>query len=189
MTAGSHNNGSRGKRGSVDGLASPHPLGHALPGLYQDDTFTQRFTAAFDEILGPVFLTLDNFDAYLDAGLAPDDFLEWVAGWVGVTLDETWPPERRRALVARAVELYGLRGTARGLREFIEVMTGVAPEIDESGGVAWSSSPGGELPGRDGRSLIVRVRTAEQIDARAVEAAASAWRPAHITLQVEVGAP
>jgi phage tail-like protein len=189
VTTDARENGARAKRAGLDGLASPHPLGEALPALYQDDAFTQRFTGALDEVLGPVFLTLDNFDAYLDARLAPDDFLEWFTGWVGVTLDESWSPDRRRALVARAIELYGLRGTARGLREFVEVMTGVAPEIDESGGVRWSSSPGGELPGRDDQSLIVRVRTSEPIDARAVEAAASAWRPAHIVLRVEVVAP
>ena len=82
-------------RGMVAGLASPHPLGAALPALYQEDAFAQRLTASLDEVLSPIFASLDGLASYLDPALAPDDFLDWLAGWVGVSLDETWPIERR----------------------------------------------------------------------------------------------
>src|SRR4051812_4883430 len=89
-------------RGTVAGLASPHSLAAALPALYQEDdrasthpNMAQRFTSAFDELLAPVFLCLDNVDAYLDPMLAPPDFVDWLAGWLGLDLDENWPLERR----------------------------------------------------------------------------------------------
>ncbi|HYM50051.1 MAG TPA: phage tail protein, partial [Candidatus Limnocylindrales bacterium] len=114
----------RSHRGSARGLVpllkTPHPLGAMLPGLFQDDGFAQRMMAAFDEVLAPIFSTLDNLEAYFDPWLAPEDFLDWLSAWVGLPLDETWPVERRRAFVARAYDLFRLRGTVRGLRAHVE---------------------------------------------------------------------
>jgi phage tail-like protein len=92
------------KRGLVRGLISPHPLGSSLPALFQEDDFTQRFVSAFDAVLAPIFAALDNFPAYLDPWLAPEDFLEWLGSWFGIVLDESWSLARRRALITRAFE-------------------------------------------------------------------------------------
>jgi hypothetical protein len=46
-------------RGTVPGLASPHPLGGTLPALYADDSFAQRLCDGLDEVLAPVLATLD----------------------------------------------------------------------------------------------------------------------------------
>ena len=81
-------------RRSVPELATPHPLGELLPGLYLDDDLVQRWTAGLDEVLAPVFLTLDSLDAYFDSRLAPIDFVGWLAGWVDAELDERWPARR-----------------------------------------------------------------------------------------------
>ncbi|HEY0494089.1 MAG TPA: phage tail protein, partial [Candidatus Dormibacteraeota bacterium] len=104
------------KRGLVNSLASPHPLGQYLPGLYQEDDFAQRFLSAFDSALAPIFVTLDNLNAYMDPWLAPEDFLDWLGSWFGLTLDESWSVQRRRTLVANAFEFYRMRGTSRGLK-------------------------------------------------------------------------
>ena len=175
-------------RGAVDGLASPCPLGERLPGLYRDDDLAQRLTAAFDESLAPVLAALDNFSAYLDPALAPADFLEWLAGWVGVALDENWPPERQRDLVARAAELYRRRGTAGALADQVALYTGAVPEIVESGGVAWSATPGEELPGSEEPSLVVRVQVPDpsQVDTGRLETIVAEARPAHVPVTVEV---
>ena len=92
-------------RGTVDGLRSPVPIAGLLPGIYQDDQFTQDFTGGLDDVLAPVFATLDNIDAYVDPWLAPEDFLQWLAGWMGVVIDEGWPLERSRAFIANIGEL------------------------------------------------------------------------------------
>lgn len=175
-------------RARIEGLPSPHPLGAMLPALYQEDDFAQRFTQALDSVLAPVFLTIECVDAYLDPWLAPGDFVEWLAGWVGVALDETWPIERQRELVARAVETYRWRGTLRGLRTLVEIYTGHQAEIVESGGVRWSPTPGADPPGSPHPLLTVRLRVpdASSLDWKRLEAVVVAAKPAHIPHVIEV---
>jgi phage tail-like protein len=183
----------------IEGLASPHPVGAALPALYRQEEagFTQRFVSSFDDALAPVFCTLDNFGAYLDPALAPADFLGWLGGWLGLVLDETWTREQRRRLLERAGELFSWRGTVRGLSELIELTTGATPEIVESGGVAWSADPDQPPPGQAEPLLIVRVHAtapvgaapegrAEGVDLRRLEALVAVARPAHVPFSVEV---
>jgi phage tail-like protein len=112
-------------RGTVPGLPSPYPLITLLPAVYQEeDPFVGRFTAGLDDVLAPVIATLDNLDAYVDPMLAPPDFLEWLAGWVGVTVNDNAPVALHRATVARAAELHRMRGTVAGLRTALELLTG-----------------------------------------------------------------
>lgn len=175
-------------RGLVDGLASPQPLGHLLPPIYYEDSFTQGITAGLDEVLAPVFLALDNLDAYLSPAVAPADFLEWLAGWVGVVPDESWSLERRRALVGEAAGLYGLRGTVRGLVGLVRLVVDGTVEVQESGAAAWSPVPNGDLPGSAAPSLKVRVRVADGgvVDRQRLEAVVSSAKPAHVPHEIEV---
>jgi phage tail-like protein len=175
-------------RGVVAGLGSPYPLGLQLPALLQDDPTGQALTAALDEVLAPVFWVLDNLDAYLDPHLTPGDFLEWLARWVGVAVDENWPLERRRDLVARAAELYRRRGTIQALREQVALYTGSVPEIEDSGGTASSPVPGGAVPGSPQPRLRVRVVVTDPstVDLRRLEAMVCEAKPAHIPHEVEV---
>ena len=131
-------------RGGVNGLVSPHTMGPTLPAIYQDDDFAQRFLDALDGVYSPIWSTLDNFDAYLDPSLTPSDFLAWLAGWVGIPVDGSWEEERLRVNVARAVELYRLRGTAAGLAGQVEIQTGGSVEIEENGATGWSVDQGGD---------------------------------------------
>jgi phage tail-like protein len=174
-------------RAHVPGLSTPHPLGLALPAIYQDDDFTQRWLAGLDEALAPIFCTLDNIETYFDPHLAPDDFVAWLAGWVGLVVDENWTPQRCRELVADAAEMYRWRGTARGLAAQVAVYTGSTPEIIESGGAIWSAHPDGELPGDDSCSVTVRVSAASgAIDVERLERIVAQAKPAHVAHSVEV---
>jgi len=175
-------------RGAVPGLASAFPIAEMLPALYQDDDLACRLTAAFDEVLAPAISTIDNLGAYLDPALTPDDFLEWLGGWVAALLDETWPMERRRAFVAQAADLHRRRGTLAGLADHVRVFTDGEVEIVEGGGVAWSATSGGTLPGSPARSVHVRVRVARpgEVDAGRLDALVAAAKPAHLGHTVEV---
>lgn len=175
-------------RGGDTGLASSRPLGPALPAIYQDDDFAQRMLDALDEVVAPIYSTLDNFDAYLDPWLAPDDFLEWLAGWVGIAIDERWDEARRRQVVARAVELYGRRGTAAGLAGQVEIQTGGQVEIVENGATAWSVDPGGELPGSPEPLVVVRVAVPDPstVDTARLDALVAAAKPAHVMHRIEI---
>lgn len=175
-------------RGAVPGLASAFPIVETLPALYQEDDLARRLTAAFDDVLAPVISTIDNLDAYLDPALTPDDFLEWLGGWVAALLDETWPIERRRAFVAQAADLHRRRGTVAGLVDHIRVFTDGDVEVREGGGVAWSATSGAPLPGSEARSLHVRVTLAKPagVDAARLDALVAAAKPAHLGHTVEV---
>jgi phage tail-like protein len=178
-------------RGAVEGLASPHPLAEHLPALYQEeDPFARRLVSAFDPILAPIISILDNFDAYLDPSLAPRDFLDWLAGWLGIVVDETWSEDRCRTLVLRASDLYRSRGTTRGLREHIEIFTEGSVEVIEHGGVAWSQSPGAPLPGSAEPELLVRVTIddPERVDVGRLDRLVAAAKPAHLPHQLELRA-
>ena len=127
-------------RGPIDGLDTPHPLGAALPGLFQDDDFAQRFTSALDAVLSPVFCTLDNLEAYFDPTLAPRDFVAWLAGWVGLTLDENWPVERQRALIAEAAQLYRWRGR-QAHPQMLDRLAQGTPQINWTDSMLTSNDP------------------------------------------------
>src|SRR5262249_33790086 len=71
-----HSTVSRPMRGLIESLASPRPIGAELPAAFQEDDFCQRMMTAFDEVLAPLFTTLDCLDSYLDPRLAPDDFVD-----------------------------------------------------------------------------------------------------------------
>jgi phage tail-like protein len=175
-------------RGTIPDLINPYPLGRALPAVYQDDRFAQAMLAALDEVVAPIFSTLEDFDSYLDPHLTPDDFLDWLSGWVGIAIDESWSIDRRRDAVAQAVDLYRLRGTAGGLARQIEIHTGGSVEITENGGTAWSIDPGGDLPGEPTPLLVVRVTVADPkaIDPARLDALVAAAKPAHVEHRVEI---
>ena len=181
-------NGGTGARGPGASLVNPHSLGTYLPALYQEDDFAQRFTAGLDEVLAPIFSSIDNLEAYLDPSLAPEDFVDWLGTWMGLVLDETWPLERRRAFVSRASDLYRVRGTPVGLAAHVEIFTGGEVEIVEGGGAGWSSKTGGELPGSRSPELLVRVTVSDPstVDVARLNALVAEAKPAHLTHRVEV---
>lgn len=175
-------------RAMIEGLESPHPIGLQLPGLFHDDDFTQRFTGALDEVLAPIFVTLDAIEAYVDPWLAPEDFLTWISQWVGMPIDEDLPEARKRALVANAAAIHTWAGTARGIADLVEIYTGVRPEVEDSGGVSYSSTPGGAIPGTDAASVTVRLRVPADVsvDRDRVARLLRATLPAHLVATVDV---
>jgi phage tail-like protein len=174
-------------RGTVP-LVSPVPLISLLPGIYQEDLTTQRFTMGFDDVLAPIFATLDCLEAYVDPWLAPEDFLVWLSGWVGVTIDEGWPLDRTRAFIANIAEVYRWRGTVRGLRAELAIYTGGDVEISETGAVMWSRSPGAMVPGEDVPRLAVRVLVDDPsaISLQTVDQMIASSKPAHVAHVVEI---
>jgi phage tail-like protein len=179
-------------RGMVDGLPSPAPVVTRLPGVYQEEDFVRRFTAAFDDLLAPVFVTLDGLPAYVHPALAPADFVDWLLSWVAIEPDDHWTVERRREIVAQAASLHRLWGTAHGVREAVRLVVGGEVEVTDSGGSAWSRYPGGQLQGGPVASVHVRVRTSDPgaVSLRRLDALVAALKPAHVLHSIEVvGAP
>ena len=175
-------------RGTIPELETAYPLRALLPAMYQEDGFAVGLCDGLDEVLAPVLATLTCLDSYFDPALAPLDFLDWLAGWVAVSLDQNWPEPRQRALVARAGDLYRWQGTRRGIAEHVALYSGIVPELEDSGGAVWSPAPGGPLPGRAEPQVIVRVRVEDpaSIDVQHLDAIVAAAKPAHVAHRVEI---
>jgi len=154
----------------------------------QEDDFALRFTAALDEVIAPVLLALDNLDAYFDPMLAPPDFLEWLATWVGIDIDETWPEHKQREQVRSAVDLYRWRGTKKGMTDVIRLYCDVEPEIIDNGGTSYSEGPTGPLPGSPTPSLLVRVTipSGRDIDESRLHELVNTAKPAYLDHSIEI---
>ncbi|MFD0020596.1 phage tail protein [Streptomyces sp. NPDC058382] len=175
-------------RAAVPGLPSRHPIGGQLPALYADDDFAQRFTAGLDTVLAPVFATLDNLPSYFEPRVAPADFVDWLATWVGAFDDPRWPVERRREAVVHAVELHRWRGTRRGLVEGLRLALGVRAEVAGDGGAVWSGTAGADLPPEPSAEVLVRVWPGREatVDVDRVNEIVRAMCPVHTACRVEV---
>jgi phage tail-like protein len=175
-------------RGTIDGLPTGRPIGALLPAVFADDPFSQRFTAGLDEVLAPVFSTLDNFDSYLDPALAPDDFVDWLATWVALDVQEHWSVPRRRRLVSTAVALHRRRGTRGGLAALIETVVDGRAQIDDSGGCVASESANTPLPGADVPGLRIRLYVDDpaRIDVARLNALIAGNKPVHLPHTLEI---
>jgi phage tail-like protein len=69
--------------------------------------------------------------ALFDAKATPEEFLGWLAEWLGLELDENWSPGKRRRILGEIFELYAQRGTASGLRRTLKLFAGVDAVIEE----------------------------------------------------------
>ncbi len=177
-------------RGAILGLPSPLPLAETLPGLLRSDRFAENLCASLDEVLAPVLLTLDGFPAYLDLGTAPEDMVEWLAQWLGITVDPNAALARQRTLLRSAGELHARRGTRRGIEMAVEAELGVPIEVVETGASTWSNEPGGKLPGVPVPAIevIARPQAGQAVDTERLDALVSAMKPAHVQHRVRVAA-
>jgi phage tail-like protein len=102
-----------------------------LPALYDRDEFMGRFLMLFESFWQPIEDQLETIPGYFDPYLTPPDFLPWLAAWLNLILDERWPERKRRELLQSAMLLYRKRGTKIGLQKYLEIYTGVQPQIIE----------------------------------------------------------
>jgi phage tail-like protein len=174
-------------RGAVVGLPTPHPLGAMLPAFMQEDSFTVRLTEGLDAVLAPVLSVLDCLDAYVDPRVAPEDFLVWLADWVGAALDDHSGDDERRWSVLVAAEMHRARGTIAGLRTHLELATGGEVEVIETGGVEVSVRPTDpDDPSSEGLLIRLTVADPAAVRIRAVEELVDAVKPAHLPHVIEV---
>lgn len=107
-----------------------------LPAVYRREDapgrFLEHWLALFRSKLGDLELALEEMPRRFDPLTAPEDHLRWLASWlafdppVGIASDDL------RTLLQRVPELYDRRGTPSGIREFVELHTGVRPSIFEA---------------------------------------------------------
>jgi hypothetical protein len=67
----------------------------------------------------------------LDAAATPAEALPWLASFLGLILDESWPEPAKRQLIAEIPKLWRFRGTLWGLERFLHIYLGREPIIVE----------------------------------------------------------
>lgn len=90
-----------------------------LPAVYQEDVvgrhLIDRLLALTDTVVAEVESEIEDFWLHLDPRSAPAATLPWLAAWFDLRFHASWDEATRRRILARAVEIWSWRGTARGL--------------------------------------------------------------------------
>lgn len=106
-----------------------------LPPIYRErpeaEDFTERFLSLFDATIAEVDTAIERAPALLDAAGVPDSVLPWLGGFLDVTFDRGWTPERMRRVLRAVPSLYQRRGTPRGLADAVKLIFDVEPVIQE----------------------------------------------------------
>lgn len=163
-----------------------------LPAIFSEEPdvdFIGRYLMIFETIFDAIDEVVGQLPAYFHPHSAPEAFLPWLGSWVDLVVDDGWPLERRRAVLANAMELHRRRGTIRGLRDHIELYSGYEPEVVERG-MGLKLGPKSRLGhqtvlGRGDRpyhfSVILRVPDPEAVSRSRLRTIIEAQRPAHTT--------
>jgi phage tail-like protein len=173
---------------------TPSRLLEYLPATYRDDALMGRFLLIFEGIITPIENMVDSMAWYFDPRLTPEDMLPWLASWLDLALDPSWPEERRRELVSNAAELYRWRGTKRGLTEYLRIYTGTPPVIveyipgmilDEKTQLGVNTVLGSSGAGHH---FTVIIESNERIDVKTVRSIIESQKPAHTVYTLEIRA-
>jgi phage tail-like protein len=108
-----------------------------LPAIYRRSdpsgrNFVRDLCWILEHIFGSFNDRLDTAYQYFDPYECPEEFLPWLASWTAMLVDIDWPVEKKRSIIRRAVELYQIRGTVKGIKLFLQLFTGHEPKVIEN---------------------------------------------------------
>jgi len=154
-----------------------------LPVSMAGEEFFARFVRIFQDIGTTLFDDADNVDHVLDISVAPVEMVRWLGSWIGMTsLDESLPEDLQRRIVSSAARTLAWRGTARGLRTYLELITGTDVRVEEGGGI-WEA---GEAP-VDTAWVRLHLDSTGMLGEAELVAAVRDEVPAHVRAEIAVG--
>lgn len=129
-----------------------------LPRVMQEDRFIRDFVGITQEIADSLRDEIEKIDYFLDPTIAPEDFVRWIGGWLGLAVEPVIAdPVEREARVRRVVQtggqLFLRRGTRAGLEGMLTALTGEPAHVSDSGGVFRTGQASGNL-----KRVVVRLR-------------------------------
>jgi phage tail-like protein len=172
--------------------------------------FLERFLTLFEGHLTQVEMAYESVGRLLNPRAADPQWLEFVATWLDLAFDPSWPVERRRQLVIEGAALQARRGTPAALARYLEIYTGRPAAIVEAFwrraplpiqlgargalGVAPLAGEAGAQARRDaslGHRFSVSVTLPEGIEraaaASAVRQIVETMKPAHTLYTLDIG--
>lgn len=161
---------------------------------YIERTFFERFLRGFEDCMEPMQERIAQLYRRFDSNTTPADFLPWLATWVALVLDENWPELKRRQLIREAVELYRWRGTRRGMSRYLQIYTGVIPQINDRPYEGMRLGPN-TLLGRDtvlggvGHHcflITLALPANSPVSERAIQAIIESEKPAHTAYELRI---
>jgi hypothetical protein len=113
--------------------------------------------------------------------------LDWLAGWIGLTVAGR-EPDHKRQLIAAGAALLGWQGTTQSIHDSVVAAFNRDTEVIESGSATWSLTPDSRPGGQPTPGLLVRVtvNADDELDPRSVDALVDAIKPAHIPHRIEL---
>jgi phage tail-like protein len=129
-----------------------------LPALYGRDermrVFLQRYLAPEAGLIEDTAAQSDSRNALLKAESAPVSVLPWLAGWLGLVLDERWSETARRTMIREAPALFRARGTPAALRRMVEIVAEAPAVILEDFRLRGFRRGAGAEPGWNAPSVL-----------------------------------
>ena len=154
-----------------------------LPGCFAGDDFLRRFVGLFQEVADGLRRRIDGVEHTADVSVAPPVFVRWMGTWLGVTgIDPSLPVGRQRALVSGFGSLLVRRGTAGGLQQALELVTGQSVRVRDPGTIVRDGDPA--PPAGPVRVELSGTGPASQADVLAV---IEDWLPAQAAVQLWIG--
>jgi phage tail-like protein len=125
-----------------------------LPGIFrskdrESQGFLEKYLTVFEEILTgldetlevdgvpvtSIYQKIDVLPSNFYPESAPPEFLDWLSSWVGLVLREDWEEDKKRKVIARIIPLYRMRGTKKGLEEYLNIYTRGGVTINDEVGL------------------------------------------------------
>lgn len=96
-----------------------------LPDVYADEeisaSFLDRFLANTEGLLTRFEDRVAQSQQLFDSRTAPDEFIDWMAGWLGASIEPSWDEQRKRLFLDNAELLFRWRGTPLGLKAIVKL--------------------------------------------------------------------
>jgi phage tail-like protein len=157
-------------------------LVHQLPVGMVEDEFLVRFVSIFQTVADTVVGQIDNLPHMFDPTVAPPTMVRTLGRWIGLDwIDPSLPDALQRRIVREYFSLLRWRGTKRGMRELLELISEAPAIVEETGGMFQE----GQSPADIGH-VVLRVRSTGWATEPDLLRIVKAELPASVTFEVFV---